>query len=192
MYVALLLLSCGIRWLVFPDDTLLPAALDDWAATLGSPLPEPLRLLLGVALGAALGFAASQVLHRLAAHSTRDLTAELARGLASDKPLVLVLVAVLGASAEELFFRGVLQPWLGIVPSALAFAAVHVRRRPRAWQWPLLAFGFGLIASLAYRCTGTLLAPLTLHVFVNVASQRRLGRMVARERRRPLGGLLRT
>lgn len=196
VYAALLFLSSAIRFVVIADEALAPALLDRLLLRLCGAdfvLPVAARLLVGLLLGLLLGASASRILARFShAAAMRDLTAELANGLAREKPWRLALAACLGAIAEEMLFRGVVQPWLGVWISALAFAAVHVRRRKRAWLWPLLALAFGMVASLAYEATGTLLAPITMHVLVNVQSQRRLDRLATRRQRRPLGGLLRT
>lgn len=196
VYSLLLLLSCGIRLLVVNEGAPAPAALDRAAAALAGhavAVPSPVRAILGVAVGAVLGVAASRLLARWSRYDAmRNLSAALAEGLSTSKPWMLAALAVLGGVAEEVFFRGVLQPWLGIGLSALAFGAVHVRLRRAAWPWPVLAVAFGLVASLALEATGTLLTPVVMHVLVNLDSQRRLGRLAHARERRALGGLLRT
>ena len=196
-YVALLLLSCGLRALAGTHAPGTAAPVDRAAAWLVGHdlvLGWPIRAVVGLGLGLAVGWCASRVLARWSsARPMRELNAELARGLWSNEPWVLALTAVIGGAAEEVFFRGVLQPWIGVWLSAFAFGAVHIRFRERFWLWPLLSVGFGLVASLMLVATGTLLAPIAMHVWVNVMAQRRLDRLNAtRNKQRALRGLLRT
>jgi len=195
VYLLLLLSSCGIRYLVDPEGPRTPVPLDLFARWFTSPdaiLPTWLRWPLGLAVGLVLGSVASKLLTRWSRlRVMQNLTVVLAEGLSTSKPWMLAAIAMLGGAAEEVFFRGVLHPWLGIPLSALAFGAVHVRLRRGAWVWPLLSVAFALIASAGYELTGTLLTPIAMHVLVNLASQQRLGRLAAARERRPLGGLLR-
>ncbi len=193
-YLVLLVLSCGI--LLVADSTVTAAAPIDraaaWALGRDVLLGWPVRTALGLLIGLAAGLVAGRVLSRWSrARAMRELNAELARGLWSDNPWLLALAAVVGGAAEEVFFRGVLQPWLGVWLSALAFGAVHIRFQKRLWLWPLLSVLFGLGASLTYVATGTLWAPIGMHVLVNLEAQRRL-RHHAQRPKRALGGLLRT
>lgn len=83
---------------------------------------------------------------------------------------LLALVAVIGPVAEELFFRGVLYGWLrtrigigwALGVSAFLFSALHTD--PFAFA-PI--FGLGLLFGWVYERTGTLAAPITIHVFHN-------------------------
>lgn len=194
-YLVLLLLSCGIRMVADPTDLAAAAPIDHAAAwMLGHDvvLAWPLRCAIGLVVGILAGALADGVLSRWSrARVMRELGAELARGLWSHNPWVLAGTAVVGGAAEEVFFRGVLHPWLGVWLSALAFGAVHIRLQRRLWLWPLLSVAFGLLASGTLLATGTLLAPIAMHVLVNLMAQRRLDRLNAtRNKQRALGGLL--
>ena len=92
---------------------------------------------------------------------------------------------------EEIFFRGILQPLVGVWLAALAFGLVHAGRgRTRlyyaAWA-ALTGASFGGIFWL----TGSIAGPIVAHVVINAANAlylRDLGSPP--RRRRALGGLL--
>ena len=63
-------------------------------------------------------------------------------------PLTLVecvLLALASGIAEELIFRGALQPLLGLWLTALIFGAAHVPMRRELIAWPFLAAAAGLL-----------------------------------------------
>jgi hypothetical protein len=86
-------------------------------------------------------------------------------------PQCLALALVSGI-AEELLFRGVLQPLLGIAITSAIFGLAHVPVRRELWGWPLFAGAMGLILGLLARETGALLAPIFAHVTVNAVNLR--------------------
>lgn len=84
-------------------------------------------------------------------------------------PVGLLTVAVLGPLAEELLFRGGVQggfPTLSgrtaLLLSAVIFAVAHLNPA----QMPA-AFILGLVLGFAYWWTGSLVAPVCIHVFNN-------------------------
>lgn len=82
----------------------------------------------------------------------------------------LILMVLLGSVAEELFFRGAMQPSLGLVVQALVFAAMHTGPRRLFFfllPWTVMAFGTGLFFGWMFMYTGCLLAPITAHLTVN-------------------------
>ncbi len=82
----------------------------------------------------------------------------------------LVLVSVFSGIGEEAFFRGALQPELGIVATSILFGALHVGPDRRYLVWTLWAVGAGFMFGLLYERTGGLLAPMTAHVLHNAAT----------------------
>ena len=133
---------------------------------------DPVRTLGDVALGAGLALPALGMgwwLERIVP-SLRALAREV-RALLG--PLGLMDVAALSlasAVGEEVLFRAVLLPGLGLVPSAIAFGAAHgLYRRPyRAWS--LYAMGMGLMLGALTLWTGTIVAAVVLHATINYAS----------------------
>jgi membrane protease YdiL (CAAX protease family) len=82
----------------------------------------------------------------------------------------LILVSVFSGVGEEAFFRGALQPELGLVAASVLFGALHVVPEPRFFIWTLLSVGAGFLFGFIYQRTGGLLAPTTAHVLHNAAT----------------------
>ena len=83
---------------------------------------------------------------------------------------MLILVGLVAPFAEELVFRGVFYKWLrdrwgvwvGVFISALVFGAAHVVPSVAA-----VAFVLGLILAYSYERSGSLWAPVLIHVINN-------------------------
>lgn len=82
----------------------------------------------------------------------------------------LILVSVFSGVGEEAFFRGALQPELGLVATSVLFGALHVVPKRRFFVWTLLSVGAGFLFGFLYERTGSLLAPTTAHVLHNAAT----------------------
>lgn len=147
-----------------------------WAR--GAPLlhPHP-RLALDESsahwwsLGGGIGFGLAVVLvSRLTVQRfdwARRLHLEL-RPFALDLSLTgIVVLALLSSAGEELLFRGLLQPWMGLLPQALLFGLVHQLPGPSRWIWVTWAFVVGLALGGLFELTGSLLGPLAAHALVN-------------------------
>jgi membrane protease YdiL (CAAX protease family) len=103
----------------------------------------------------------------------------------------LLAVAFAGAAGEELFFRGLLVPLVGVVASSIAFASLHQIRGPARWGWMLWAGVMGLLFGTIFAATGSLAGPLVAHAVINHNNLRFLRDHNPAAPRRPLGGLLR-
>lgn len=92
----------------------------------------------------------------------QNLTAALAKQFVNVGPLQMVLGGVTAACGEEVFFRGFLQPWLGLVPASLLFMAAHFGKREILVisSWSVFQ---GLYLGLFYAWTGNLLVPMIAH-----------------------------
>lgn len=144
----------------------------------GTPLmhPEPrllldegaahgLSLCIGLVFGALLIVASRVTVQRF--EWARRLHLELrplARGLSLSGILVL---AVLSSAGEELLFRGLFQPWIGLWPQAVLFGLLHQLPGPSRWIWVSWAFLVGLALGALFEITGSLLGPLAAHALVN-------------------------
>jgi membrane protease YdiL (CAAX protease family) len=110
--------------------------------------------------------------------ATTRLGDRLADGLARLLgPLALrdcIVLALASGVAEEAFFRGLLQPWLGWVAASVLFGCAHVapRRDLLPWTGFALAAGFGLGA--LFEATGNLVAPVVAHALINAVNLRLL------------------
>jgi membrane protease YdiL (CAAX protease family) len=79
----------------------------------------------------------------------------------------MVALALLSAVAEELLFRSLLQPWMGLLPQALLFGVVHQLPGPSRWVWAVWAFLVGLAFGALFATTGSLLGPIVAHALIN-------------------------
>lgn len=82
----------------------------------------------------------------------------------------LILVSILSGVGEEVFFRGALQPLLGLVVASLLFGALHIGPDRRYLVWTLWAVGAGFLFGALYLWTGGMLAPVTAHVLHNATT----------------------
>jgi membrane protease YdiL (CAAX protease family) len=88
-----------------------------------------------------------------------------------------VLVALLAACGEEPLFRGVLQPWIGLLPTAALFGLLHATCAAHV----VLAGGLGLLLGWLYQWSGSLWPPIAAHLVIDVMSSLFLARAVRRE-----------
>jgi membrane protease YdiL (CAAX protease family) len=81
----------------------------------------------------------------------------------------LILGAAMAGFSEELFFRGLLQPRVGLVAASLVFGLLH---GPSRALWPLAAWaaGAGALLGLVYSASGNLLLPTLVHAFYDAAA----------------------
>lgn len=147
----------------------------------GSPLwhPEPSALAASLgrgsaqlwSLGLGLGFGLLVVVaSRLTVQRyewARRLHVELRPFARSLSPTGVLVLALLSSAGEELLFRSLLQPWMGLWPQALLFGLVHQLPGPSRWVWAAWAFGVGLVLGMLFQVTGSLLGPLAAHALVN-------------------------
>lgn len=74
--------------------------------------------------------------------------------------------------AEEMFFRGAMQPTFGLLLSALIFGGVHVGPKRSFVPWTIWAFVMGLLFGTLFEATGVLLGPIIAHVLINQRNMR--------------------
>jgi uncharacterized protein len=103
----------------------------------------------------------------------------------------ILVLGLASGIAEELFFRGLLAPALGLLLSSVAFGGLHQLRGRVGWIWAGWAAVMGLLFGTLFLTTGSLLGPILAHVTINVMNLRFL-RDTEVEPRKPrrLGGLL--
>lgn len=81
---------------------------------------------------------------------------------------LLVFAAAVAPIDEEILFRGFLVPRIGIIPSALIFAAFHISYISISEF--TAAFLFGLIAGYAFKKTRSLYTTIIGHALVNIVT----------------------
>jgi uncharacterized protein len=82
----------------------------------------------------------------------------------------ILLLAGLSSLGEELLFRGLLTPLIGVAPSAILFGLAHQIRGPSRWVWAGWAMGVGLGMGVIFALTGSLVGPLLAHAVVNAVN----------------------
>jgi len=103
----------------------------------------------------------------------------------------IAVIAALSALAEELVFRGLLMPWLGLLPQALLFGVVHAQLSgPSRWVWVAWASVVGLALGAMFGLTGSLLGPMLSHALINGLNLVYLKSHDTTPPRNSLGGLL--
>jgi len=146
-----------------------------WAA----PVP-PLLVQLGasVLLGTLLAWltvASTQLLVRRVGWA-RALRAEFRAALEGATDRDVVLLALASGTAEELLFRGAVQPMLGLTLTSLLFGAVHFVPSRALLPWTAWAGVMGLLLGLIYETTGSILGCVLAHVAINAINLRRIVR----------------
>jgi uncharacterized protein len=111
----------------------------------------------------------------------------LARGLS---PGAVLGVAALSALGEELLFRALLLPLVGLFGQAALFGLAHQLPGRARWIWVLWASIMGVVLGLLYRTTGSLLGPLLAHAVINALNLRFMQAHEVVRTPRPLGGVL--
>lgn len=159
---AVVLLLCSRLWLLLDSSfVMLPV---QWTG---------LGLGLGVAIGLGIT-AASAIMYQLWAdyrHSA-DYYLELVI-----KPLTLldlIWLGLLPGMSEELLFRGVMLPalgltWFGLALSSVCFGVLHFSGSQQ-WSYVIWATVIGLALGMSALLTGNLLVPIVAHVTTNLIS----------------------
>jgi membrane protease YdiL (CAAX protease family) len=164
-----------------------PVACDGWLRMRGAAAALS-SAGMGVCIGAAT-VAATRAMVRRAAWA-RALHAALRPAVHGAGDGTLLALALASAIGEELLFRGLLVPLVGVVFSSIVFGALHQIRGQARWWWMGWATGMGLLFAVVYRATGSLLGPVIAHAAINAANLRYLRDNDPSPRHRPLGGLL--
>lgn len=166
-----------------------------------SPIETDAWLELPAPAGHVASLAAGALLATITVRATRAFVRRWswARALHSDlRPTVrdagditLIVLGLASAVAEELFFRGLLTPVIGVLLSSAAFGALHQLRGRAGLVWAAWATVMGLLFGVLFVATGSLLGPVLAHAAINVANLRFLrDTEVDPPKPRRLGGLL--
>ena len=79
----------------------------------------------------------------------------------------IAIFAMASSIGEEMLFRGLLQPSIGIVWSSLIFGALHLGPNRKFMPWTLMALVLGFALGGLYYFSGNLLAPILAHFTIN-------------------------
>jgi hypothetical protein len=143
------------------------------SVTLLSLKATPEALLIGLGIAVAITVASSLV-YRLwpAYRQSADFYLQLVL-----KPLVLpdlIWLGLLPGMSEELLFRGVMLPAVGLNPTGLVatsllFGVLHLSG-PQQWPYVVWASAVGFLLGYSALATGNLLVPIVAHVVTNLLS----------------------
>ncbi len=158
---AIVLLLASRLWLLLDPVALLPL---DWSIQ---------SALWGMGLGVGIT-AASSITYRLWAGYRQSADYYLALII---QPLALpdlIWLGLLPALSEELLFRGVMLPsvglnWYGLLISSLCFGVMHFSGREQ-WSYVIWATTIGLVLGWGALETGNLLVPVVAHIVTNLGS----------------------
>lgn len=157
---ALILLLVAKVWLRF-DSSLLPFELSGQA--------------IGIGIGLGLGISGiSALVYLLWPAYRRSADFYLAFVLAPLSMADSIWIGLLPGMSEELLFRGVMLPSLGLnatglILSSLCFGILHMSGKHQ-WPYAIWASLIGFILGGSALMTGNLLVPVTAHVFTNFVS----------------------
>jgi membrane protease YdiL (CAAX protease family) len=87
-----------------------------------------------------------------------------------------ILLAFASGTAEEMLFRGALQPAVGLFWASLIFGVCHFLPRKELALWSVYAVLMGFAFGWLYQWTGHLAAPIAAHTLVNGINLPRLAR----------------
>ncbi len=158
---AIVLLVVSKLWLYFSPVSLLPVRWTEMA------------LLLGLGIGLGVTFS-SAVLYRLwpAYGKSADYYLEFIL-----KPLIwpdLIWLGLLPGLSEELLFRGIMLPTLGlnvigVIVTSICFGILHISGLE---QWPYLVWAtiVGMLLGFSAVYTDNLLVPVVAHIVTNLLS----------------------
>lgn len=128
---------------------------------------EGLAWGLGAAVAAGLAVVA---LSRYASRQTewgRLLRSEFSAVLGGLDSRQILLLSLLSAFGEEILFRGVIHPRLGLWPTALLFGLFHFPYRRGLLPWSLFALVLGVVLALLTEWARSLWPAILLHFFIN-------------------------
>ena len=87
--------------------------------------------------------------------------------LAPLKTSKIIIIAAASGIGEEIFFRGGLQPILGIVITSILFGLIHFPFKKELIPWTMIAIAMGFVLGLLFTWTDSLIAPITTHFTIN-------------------------
>ncbi len=126
----------------------------------------------GLALGAASAVLVVVVTRLLSVYFewARRLEIEMAKLLGPLSYLDVLVISIFSAVGEELFFRGAMQPTLGLTATTIFFGFLHIGPSRTFIPWTLSAFIIGGVFGWYYEINGTLAAPISAHFLINLVN----------------------
>jgi hypothetical protein len=163
------LLTAAVGWSLWSGDSIFYIS------------PEAQRRGAAPARDTVLGLTAAAALIYLSHEITRrtrwgETMARALAGMIGKRSLRdCIILAVASGLAEEAFFRGALQPRLGLVTASLIFGLAHFTPKRELLPWAGFAIVAGFLLGSLFIATGNLVAPIVTHIGVNAVNLKRLG-----------------
>jgi uncharacterized protein len=130
-------------------------------------------MILGAIGGVAIVFLSRIYLDRFTwAQSLSDWFADILGPITWKDALVL---ALLSGFAEEMLFRGALQPTLGLIPTTIIFGLCHWPPRKELRPWTILTMVLGFFFGVATLASGHLTAAIVAHFMINFINLTAIG-----------------
>ena len=129
----------------------------------------PVQLVLGALFGSAVAAVVILIVARAEALASLREIVRTAMTAVAPTRLDMLFVSVNAGVGEELFFRGALQPLVGLAPAAALFAVVHtgLPRTRGVAMFCAYVFAMGVGLGALYRWSG-LVAAMTAHALFDV------------------------
>jgi membrane protease YdiL (CAAX protease family) len=134
--------------------------MDDTFAVLMS-----LDVILGLAIGLLIVFLTS--LLSKYNKSMKELITQFQKILGPLSKSQIFFIAFFSSVSEEFFFRGLVQFYIGLIPTAIIFAALHSGPGKKYFPWTIFAFVMGILLGGLYEWRGNLILPVVIHFVVN-------------------------
>lgn len=126
----------------------------------------PVTFSVGVGLGILGAWLSDRLVRRIS--WARSLEQEFGWVLGEQPKWQVVILALASGFAEELFFRGAMQPHLGIGITAAVFGLIHYPFHEKLRAWPFFSFVAGVGLGYEAQWTQSLLAPMLTHAVLNL------------------------
>lgn len=156
------LLVISIIWInIFPEDNVFKYLKLDL-----------LILLKGIGVGIALALAGYLFYIITKKTKTLSATAELFETMLAPtfsvlKPMDMIALSIIAGFCEEIFFRGLLLPKIGLLISSIAFGVLHLPGF-RFWIYAVWATLSGVLFGGLFLITHSLWLPITAHAVNNI------------------------
>lgn len=129
---------------------------------------------VSIGLGALVATATVLATRWLIAHATwaRELRVSFRTVLEGASERQLLLLGLFSGLAEELLFRGAIQPHAGLALTSIGFGLLHTGPSRTFLPWTLWAVAMGFVLGGIFEWTGSLYGPIVAHVAINVLNLR--------------------
>jgi membrane protease YdiL (CAAX protease family) len=104
----------------------------------------------------------------------RNIENEFAKILGHLSNVEILLIALTSSIAEESFFRGAMQPALGLIATSLIFGLIHWGPSSKFLPWTIMAIIMGFVLGLLYQWSGSIATPIACHFLINGVNLKRI------------------